>query len=106
MKTYVLNTPIITNFGTFKFEEISKEKATEILNTNSFTSAIGHEGTSKFLSDVLGVVVPFNRLQIVMEKDDHAIVFRVLGRLPEGKVLSDEELKSIPYQIGLMEKIE
>jgi hypothetical protein len=38
-----------------------------------------------------------------MHPGDKAIVFQVLQRLPEGKVLSEEELKAVPYRLGLLE---
>jgi len=101
-KTYILNSPVLTSYGRYSFYPLEVEEARQILSTQPFVSAVGHEGTAKVLSQLLGVSVPVNRIRIRMKKGDRAIVFRVLVRLPEGKVLSSEELSQIPYELGLL----
>jgi len=59
---------------------------------DEFTSAIGHESTAKLLSKILGVEVPVNRVKIILNENDSLIVFQLTERLPEGKILSDEEI--------------
>ena len=100
---FILNTPILTNWGEYVFSRISLERAKSLLQ-GGFTSAVGHEGTASLMSRLTGVEIPVNRVSIKMEAGDQAIVFRVLTRLPEGKVLSEEELQTIPYEFGLMVK--
>ena len=39
-----------------------------------------------------------------MQKGDRAIVFKLLDRLPEGRVLSVNEMKNVRYEIGLLIK--
>ena len=56
------------------------------------------------MTQLTGVQIPVNRVAIRMQPGDIAIVFRVLTRLPEGKVLSDEELAAIPYEFGILER--
>ncbi len=104
-KVYVLNAPILTSYGTFIFRKISIGKARNILSKNEFVSAIGHESTAKFLSQILGINIPLNRIQIKMSKGDRAVVFKLLDRLPEGKVLSIDEIKNVKYEIGLLIKL-
>jgi len=41
-----------------------------------------------------------------MEPDDRAIVFRLLARLAEGQVLDAEQLSKIPYEFGLLQRLE
>jgi predicted AlkP superfamily phosphohydrolase/phosphomutase len=100
---YVLNSLIIpANFDKYKklkvvLEKISTEEAREILKNNQFTSAIGHEGTSKLLTDILGVNIPTNRTSVYFEPGDTAIHFFLKERLPEGKVLTKEELEKLQY---------
>jgi hypothetical protein len=72
---------------------------------DGFVSAVGHEGTAQILSQLLGVKVPVSRIQIRMNVGDKAVVFRVLTRLPEGKILTEEELKKLPWTIGLLERV-
>jgi hypothetical protein len=99
---YILNSPILTDFGTYTYKPISIEEAKEILKNNQFISAIGHESTAKLLSEILNINIKAERIQIKMSSGDVAIVFQVLTRLPEGKILTKEELKNIPFRLGLL----
>ena len=105
MMLYILNTPVLTNYGRYYFYPIPKSMAKELV-TGTFTSAVGHQGTAEILSMLFEVPIPVNRITIKMQPGDSAIVFRLLERLPEGKVLSVEELKSLPYEFGLLERVE
>jgi hypothetical protein len=60
-----------------------------------FVSAVGHESTAKVLSSLLGTEVPFNRAQISIKEGDVIVSFQFLVRLPEGKVLGDEEVLAL-----------
>ena len=103
---YLLNTPILTEYGTFKFSRIETVDAVRLLKTDGFKSAIGHESTAKLLSKLWDMDIPVNRNQIRMWIGDRAIVFRLLTRLPEGKVLNEEELSKISYELGLLERVD
>jgi len=100
---YIMNTPILTDWGEYKFSKISLEEVKSLLH-GDFTSAIGHEGTASLMTRLTGIEMPANRIQVKMAVGDQAVVFRVLSRLPEGKVLSEEELQTIPYEFGLLVK--
>ncbi len=60
-----------------------------------FVSAVGHESTAKVLGRLLGVEVPFNRVQISIKEGDVIISFQFLIRLPEGKVLGEDEVLAL-----------
>ena len=47
--------------------------------------------------------MPFNRVPIKLQKKDRLIVFQLLTRLEEGKVLSDEELMRLPHKFYVVE---
>jgi hypothetical protein len=101
---FVLNTPVLTDWGEYKFEKISVQEVKNLLQ-GDFVSAIGHEGTAAIMTRLVGINIPTNRVAIKMNKGDKAVVFRLLSRLPEGKILSEDELKELPYEWGLLEKL-
>ena len=103
-KLYVLNSPVLTDWGSYLYMPITLEDAKRRL-TAGYVSAIGHEGTAKLLSFILGMEIPMNRAQIQMQPGDDAIVFQLLQRLPEGAVLTEEQLKKIPYRLGLLRRM-
>ncbi len=74
----------------------SQEEVKEILARSPFKSIIGHEGNAQLLSSLLGVEIPVNRETFKLTSEDTLIVGMPSGgRLPEGKVLSREELEAI-----------
>jgi len=104
---YVLNTLIIPVDFEIKekysihLEKIDIEKAREMLSEKEFISAIGHEATAKLLSELLGISIPYNRIAIKLKPGDIGIHFFLKERLPEGKILSEEELRKIEYDLIL-----
>jgi len=103
---YVLNTLIIPVDFEIKekyeiyLEKINIETAKKILS-EGFTSAIGHESTARLLTKLLKIEIPFNRIAIKMREGDIGIHFFLKTRLPEGKILSEEELKELEYDLIL-----
>ena len=77
---------------------VTPEDARSILG-EGFVSAVGHEGTAQVLSALLGIVVPPNRIAVEMRPGDEAVHLAITARLPEGRVLTAEELAGIPYQL-------
>jgi len=80
---------------TVKVIEVNVEGVKDILK-DGFTSAVGHEATSQVISTQLGIQVPTNRISVKMVPGDVLIVFQLLARLPEGKILSEDELRQMP----------
>jgi len=66
--------------------EAAKAKGKEIVN------AIGHPATAKLVGSILGLDLEANRITVALEDEDEALVFQVMERLPEGKILSEDEL--------------
>ena len=104
---YLLNAPILTDYGVYDFKKISQEVLrAQLLLSGGFTSAVGHQGTADLLSKILGIPVPMNRVAIRMAEGDEAIVFRLKNRLAEGTVLTEEQLSQLDYEFGILERIE
>ena len=85
-----------------KVSELSEEQVRQLL-TNDFESAIGHESTARFLSKKLSVEIKANRKQIKLDDDTLLLVVQLMQRLPEGKVLSEEEISKIPVKFYAVE---
>lgn len=102
---YLLNSPILTAYGLWQFRPLSEKEAQQ-LAAQGFISAIGHEASALLLSQRLQQSVATQRISVTMEPQDQAIVLRLTTRLPEGKVLSAEELAVIPCELGLLERLE
>ena len=103
---YVLNASILTNFGLYDYKKITILQAQKILKNSTFMSAIGHEATAMFLSNLLEVEIKCNRLAIEMQAGDIAVIFKLLTRLNEGQVLKLNELCDKDYTLGLLRKLE
>jgi hypothetical protein len=89
-----------------RVKEINAQTVSGMLKTQPFISAVGHEPTSRFLSEILGVEIPVNRIQIQLQKGDVLVVVQLLARLEEGKVLTKEELQKIPHKFFIVELLE
>jgi Domain of unknown function (DUF1874) len=104
MATYLINSPVLPNYGKYDFSPLTVEQANMRLNTG-FISAIGHDTTAKLLTHVLAQAIRVNRIQINLQVNDIAIVFRLTQRLPEGKLLTEAELFAMPFELGLLTRL-
>jgi hypothetical protein len=66
---------------------------------------VGHEATASLLSKLLGVTIPFNRATIFLQPGDRCLHFFLKSRIPEGKILTEDELKSLDFWLVLSEVI-
>ena len=76
--------------------KLKEDEVKYLLSRNEFESVIGHESTANIISEKLGIKVEASRKAIKLKEGDRVIVFQLLQRLPEGKVLSKEELEQVP----------
>lgn len=102
---YLLNTPILTNYGNYCFSGPLTVEQAQALLKQPFVSAIGHGDTAALLSQLLEQNIPTNRVAITMKAGDQALVFRLLQRIPEGVILNQQQLSQLPYELGLLDKL-
>lgn len=100
---YILNAPILTDWGIYEFFEYNPESLS--LDLKNAKSAIGHKSTALFLSRILGIKIKYNRVRINMKLNDVALVFQLKERPAEGKIFSEEELKNSEYILGILRRI-
>jgi len=106
-KTYIANAfslnMLESEEATINVKVIDIETVKQMITSEEVESAIGHESTAKILSQLLGVEVKAERKEIKLKKGDRLIVFQLLQRLPEGTVLSEEELKQLQFKFFLVQ---
>jgi hypothetical protein len=104
MKMYLMNSPVMPNEGVYIYTVLSKEKFIERFNENKeyyeIVSAIGHEATARYLSKILNYPVEVNRISVEFKDDDMALIVKIKTRLPEGKILSEEDMENIEVEFG------
>lgn len=106
MVLYLLNalvTPFKGVTAEFRIERVTKNTAKEIfeINKNRVVSALGHEGAVQAFQILLGEhpEIKINRIQVFLERGDEALALSLKARIPEGKVLTLEEMENIGYDI-------
>jgi len=83
-------------------KEVSLDEAIIFLK-NGAQSAIGHQSTAEFVTMVTGVPTVANRIALSLVSGDKLLVLQLLGRLPEGAVLTQEDLAKVPSKWYLVE---
>lgn len=105
MKLAILNTSILTTEGTYTLKSISLDEARELVAKNDILSAVGHQTTADILTELLGVSVSLNRILFTQEVGQQALVFKLLGRPEEGKILSRAEIDEIGYKFQILDRL-
>lgn len=102
MKLAILNTSILTVTGTFELQDITLEQAQALVQYNEILSAVGHQSTADILTTLLGTTIPMNRILFEQQEGQKALVFKLLGRPEEGKILTAKEIEQIGYKFQLL----
>lgn len=97
----MINHPI----ALIKVVEVSEEDAKFFIK-NGFISVVGHESTAEFLSKRLATHISVNRTEVKLYPGDWVLVAQIMKRLPEGKILTKEELESVPIKYFIVKLLD
>jgi hypothetical protein len=108
---FLLNSAVITEFGTYTYERMTPEQAKAWYAAGPVTSTIGYQETADALSELLGEPVAVNRITIKMQPGDEALVFRLV--LPPGHPRIDPKdkgqirgvIEAGFWELGLLKRI-
>lgn len=106
MKIGLLNTSIVTTDGMYHIRTVDVQTAKNYAETWEHDSAIGHEATAEIMSRLLRMKIEVNRQEFKQQPGQHALVFKLKGRPPEGVILTKEEIEEIGYEFKVMYRIE
>ena len=101
----ILNSSIITDWGVFLYKPISEEEIQNLITEEGFESFIGHQATAEIISKLLDINCQANRVSYQQKIGNKAVIFKLKGRPPEGKILSRQEIEEIGYNWGLLTRI-
>ena len=107
-KLALLNTSILTTAGAYRLIDITLDDARRIVSDHAgnLDSAIGHQSTAEIMTTLLGTEIPVNRQMFTQEVGQAALVFKLNGRPPEGKILTVEEIAEIGYKFQVLLRLE
>ena len=101
---YLLNSAVMTSFGTYIYQPLSLAGFRELLP--QAVSYIGYPETAEAIRILTGVSVSLNRGTIKMAVGDKGIIFRLGSRVTDptkkGVIGVQEVLRA--YEIGLLER--
>ena len=103
MRTTILNSPILTGYGSYDYEPINIDEAKSLIK-DGFNSAVGHQSTCDVLSTLLEVNVPLNRVQYTQQDGETALIFKLKSRPEEGRILTASEIEAVGYEFGLLRR--
>lgn len=79
-----------------EFEEVSIDYLKKLISENQIVFKIGHPSYASVLSEIFGVKIEAVREKLTFKRGESFIVAQLItDRLPEGKVLSENEIEKL-----------
>lgn len=107
MARYVLNSAVITGFGSYEYLPLTLDEARAWLARGPVISQVGYPNTQAWIASRLGVELPLDRSARQMMPGDEALVVRLKYRLadPAQKRGAGVELTDDEVEVGLLRRI-
>lgn len=102
----ILNSSVLTAFGTYRYTSLKIEEAKNLLLKEGFISTVGHKETAELLSKIMGLKIDYNRIDYIQKTGGKALVFKIKKRLQVAQIIEADELETEEYEIGLLERIQ
>ena len=102
-----LNTTILTGDGDYRLETIPLDNVKRELAAHPEIprlSAIGHASTAEILTELLGEPICVNRIEYAQTVYDITFCLKLKSRIPEGTIVTREEIEKIGYEFKLLTK--
>lgn len=96
---------MIENFpADIKLEELPFNTVKELAEKGELVYKIGHSSYAQVLSEMLGTEINAVREKIIIKKGEKALIAQIItDRLPEGKILTSEEIKKLKIKFIKLE---
>ena len=104
-KIAILSAAIQPVDGLQRRQTVSVEEAKALLHCTEIVSYVGHPATAQYIKLALGVDVETTRGQYAPKVGDIAIAVTAKERLPEGSILTLEEMQG-KFKFIILEQIE
>lgn len=117
MKLGLLNAPVLKGVDElYLMQTLTLDEAKKLTQANkdNLEIAVGHKGTAEILENLLDINMlnaitntdgTIKRPQFFQQAGQSCICFSLLGRIPEGKILTKEEVLEIGFEFKLITEV-
>ena len=95
MVVKLMNSAMMPAEGVYKLKKITPEEAKEVASKATVESYVGYPDTAKYMSEKLGIEVPVNRSEAILEDGDVMIIcklkYRVQNPQEKGKFTPNDD---------------
>jgi hypothetical protein len=99
---YLLNSAVITGPGTYTYQLVTAEEATEWLHRGDFISRIGYPATADHIENLAGVRPALSREATAMQPGDEALVVRLKYRMQNPAQKADYQPGVEDWEYGFL----